>query len=172
MMHPKLFLLVLVLGFAGRGFAQADTTLPKKDTSLLYLRFPTVPPFNITRVPDSTRFTKDDLQKKRATLIMIFSPDCEHCQYETRQLIAHIDLFKKVQIIMTTPLEYYYVNKFYEDYEIAKYPNIIIGRDHGYFLGTFYKVRSFPSLFLYNKKGEFVQAFDGSVPVEKIAEAL
>ncbi len=172
MMKRKLFLLLIVLGFAVSGFAQADSTLPKTDTTLLYLRFPTVPPFKITRAPDSTSFTKDDLKRKRATIIMIFSPDCEHCQHETRELIAHIDLFKKIQIVMATPLDYYYVNKFYEDFGIAKYPNIIIGRDPGYNLGTFYKVHSFPSIFLYNKKGEFVQAFDGSVPVEKIAEAL
>jgi thioredoxin-related protein len=164
-MNRKLFLLILVFGFASKGFAQADT-------SLLYLRFPTLPPFKITKVPDSTVFTKDDLPKKRATMIMIFSPDCEHCQHETRELIAHMDLFKKVQIIMTSPLEYYYLNKFYEDFGIAQYPNITIGRDPGYFLGTFYKVHSFPSIFLYDKKGNFVKSFDGSVPVEKIAEAL
>jgi thioredoxin-related protein len=44
--------------------------------------------------------------------------------------------------------------------------------DPGYFLGTFYHVRSFPALYLYDKKGNFIKAFDGSVPVEEIAAAL
>ena len=61
---------------------------------------------------------------------------------------------------------------FYEEYKIADYPNIIMGRDPGYFFGTFYKIRSFPRIFLYDKKGNFVQAFDGNVPIEKIAEFL
>ena len=103
---------------------------------------------------------------------MVFSPDCEHCQHETKELIAHIDLFKKAQIVMVSPLEYDYIKKFYEEYKIADYPNIIMGRDPGYYFGTFYKVRSFPSIFLYDKKGNFVQKFDGSVPVEKIASLL
>ena len=103
---------------------------------------------------------------------MVFSPDCEHCQKETRDLIANIGLFKKVQIVMASPISYPYIKKFYEEYEIALYPNIIMGRDPGYYLGTFYKIRSFPAIFLYNKKGDFVNSFDGSVPVEKIAEAL
>lgn len=164
-MIRKFVLLLLLAGSFTHSRAQADT-------GKLYQRFPTVPPFKLYRVPDSTVFTKDDLKKKKATLIMIFSPDCEHCQHETQQLTANISLFKKVQIVMASPLEFDFINRFYEVYELAKYPNITVGRDPAYFLGTFYKVRSFPAIFLYDKKGNFVQAFDGSVPVEKIAEAL
>jgi thioredoxin-related protein len=161
----KAFFLILVICICKTGFAQTDT-------SLLYIRFPFVPPFKITKVSDSTAFTKDDLDKKKATIIMVFSPDCEHCQHETNELIAHINLFKKAQIIMATPMEHAYIKKFYNDYKIADYPNIIMGRDPGYYLGTFYHIRSFPAIFVYDKKGNFVKAFDGSYPVEQIAEAL
>jgi thioredoxin-related protein len=164
-MKRNLFLMVLFTSIGFAAFSQEDTTL-------LYLRFPTVPPFSIIKAPDSIKFTKDDLQKKKPVMIMIFNPDCEHCQHETRELIAHMDLFKKVQIIMTSPLEYYYIKKFYDDYKIADYPNIIMGRDPGYYFGTFFHIRYFPAIFLYDKKGNFVGQFDGSVPVEKIAAAL
>ena len=163
-MQRVLFFLFL-MGLGLTGFSQTDT-------SLLYLRFPTIPPFSIIKVSDSTRFTKDDLKSKKAVVIMVFSPDCEHCQNETKELIAHIDLFKKVQIIMASPLDYDYIKRFYEEYKIADYPNIIMGKDPGYFFGTFYHIRSFPAIFLYDKKGNFIDKFDGSVPVEKIAAAL
>jgi len=103
---------------------------------------------------------------------MMFSPDCEHCQAETKELTAKIDLFKKAQIIMVSPLDFKYIRKFYDEYKIADYPNITMGRDPSYFLGTFYKVRSFPSVFVYNKKGKLVNHFIGSYPVEEIAAAL
>ena len=103
---------------------------------------------------------------------MVFSPDCEHCQHETKELTSHIKLFKKAQIIMVSPLEHPILRKFYDEYKIADYPNIIMGRDPSYFFGTFFKVRSFPAIFLYDKKGNFVKAFDGSFPVEQIAEYL
>ena len=123
-------------------------------------------------MPDSVVVTKDNLSKKKPTIIMVFSPDCEHCQAETRALTAKIDLFKKAQIVMASPLDFNYIKKFYEEYKIADYPNIIMGRDPGYYLGTFYKIRSFPAIFLYDKKGNFVKAFNGSYPVEQIAELL
>ncbi|MBL0181854.1 MAG: redoxin domain-containing protein [Chitinophagaceae bacterium] len=142
------------------------------DSTFLYLRFPTVPPFTITKVADSTRFTKADLSRKKATIIIIFSPDCEHCQHETRELTANIKLFKKAQIIMASPLEHPILKKFYDEYGLAAYPNIIMGRDPSYFLGTFYNIRSFPAIFVYDKKGNFVKAFDGTAPVNQIAEIL
>jgi thioredoxin-related protein len=161
----RYFLLLLVVVLTKAAVAQTDT-------SLLYLRFPMVPSFRLINVTDSSIFTKNDLKKKKATIIMMFSPDCEHCQAETKELTAHMDLFKKVQIIMASPLDYNYIKKFYEEYKLAEYPNITMGRDPSYFLGTFFKVRSFPSIFVYDKKGNYVTSFVGSTPIEQIAAAL
>jgi thioredoxin-related protein len=161
----KLLLLFLIVAVSKVSIAQTDT-------SLLYLRFPIVPSFKLTNVADSSIFTKDNLKKKKATIIMMFSPDCEHCQEETKELTAKIKLFKKAQIIMASPLEFSYLKKFYDEYKIADYPNITMGRDPGYFLGTFYKVRSFPAIFVYDKKGKLVNHFTGSTPVEQIAASF
>ena len=165
-----LFLLMIVLGTSA-AMAQAEP----KDTSLLYVRFPIVPSFKLINVADSTfktYFTKDSLKKKTATIIIIFSPDCEHCQRETKELTAKIDLFKKAQIVMASPLSELMLRMFYNEYHIANYPNITMGRDPSYFLGTFYKIHTYPAMFLYDKKGRFVKMFEGSVPVQKIAESL
>lgn len=162
----KKYILLLLIVFAAKaGFAQTDT-------SLLYLRFPIVPTFKLTNIADSSYFTKADLKKKKSTVIIIFSPTCENCVDETRELKAKINLFKKAQIIMVSPLEYSYLRQFYDDNKIGDYPAITMGRDPGYFLGTFYKVRSLPSIFVYNKKGNLVKSFIGSTAVEEIAAAL
>lgn len=160
-------ILILLLSVVVTGTAMAQT-----DTTLLYLRFPFVPSFKLTNMADSSYFTKDNLKKKTPTIIMLFSPDCEHCQHETKELTAKIKLFKKAQIVMASPLDYNYIKKFYTEYKIADYPNITMGRDPSYFLGTFYKVRSFPAIFVYDKKGNYVMSFSGSAPVEAIAAAL
>lgn len=161
----KHILLLLIVFTAKAGFAQTDT-------SLLYLRFPIVPTFKLTNIADSSYFTKADLKKKKSTVIIIFSPTCENCVDETKELKQKINLFKKAQIVMVSPLEYSYLRQFYDDNKIGDYPTITMGRDPGYFLGTFYKVRSLPSIFVYNKKGNLVKSFIGSTPVEEIAAAL
>jgi thioredoxin-related protein len=148
------------------------TAIAQDDSTLLYKRFPIIPSFKLINVADSSIFTKDNLKKKKATIIMMFSPDCEHCQAETKELTAKIGLFKKAQIIMASPLDFNYLKEFYNEYKIADYPTITMGRDPIYFFGTFFKVRSFPSIFVYDKKGKLVNSFTGSTPVEEIAASL
>ena len=148
------------------------TSNAQQDTTALYLQFPDVPPFTIQTAPDSTTFVKADLKKRKPTLIILFSPDCEHCKQETALLKTDIALLKNVQIVMVSFLNFDLIKKFYENFNLADYPSISVGHDSKFFLGTFYKLHTYPSMFLYNKKGKFVQHFEGNVEVKKIAEAL
>jgi thioredoxin-related protein len=160
-------LLVTFIIFGNVLFAQSPTdSLPR------YKRIPTAPPFKLIVAPDSVVFIKDQLKKKRATIVMVFSPDCDHCVHSTEDLLAHYNLFKKVQIVMATSLAYSHVKKFYVDLKLSNYPNVKVGWDASYFLGAYYEVRSFPAIFLYDKKGNFKQAFDANAKWETIAAAL
>lgn len=164
----KLFVLSLFSFIAF--FANAQQL--EGDSVPAYKRLPAMPPFKIMVAPDSTSFTREDLKKRKPNVIMVFSPDCDHCVHSTEDLIAHYDLFKNVQIIMVSALPFEYVKKFYEKLHIANYPNIKVGEDKNYFLGSFYQVKSFPSIYLYSKKGKFKQFFDPNTPWETIAKFL
>ena len=146
----------------------------KTDTLPTYKKYPTIPVFTIMTAPDSLKFSKDDLKKKKPVMIMIFSPDCSHCKNATEDLIKHMDLFqaKDAQVVMVSHLDFSNIKKFYEDYKIAGYSNITMGRDGTYTLGAFYKIKSFPSIFVYDAKGNFVKSFEGDVKMSEIAESL
>jgi thioredoxin-related protein len=164
----KKFFILLAFPFLYNAlFAQtAIDSLPR------YKRIPTVPPFKLVIAPDSIVFIKDELKKKRATIVMVFSPDCDHCVHSTEDLLAHYDLFKKVQIVMATSLAYSHVKKFYTGLKLVDYPNVKVGWDAAYFLAGFYDVRTYPAIFLYDKKGNFKKAFDGNTKWETIAASL
>ncbi len=162
----KIFILAFSLFIAIQGFTQTDSIKP------IYLRFPKIPQFNIYKASDSTKFTRENLQKNKPTVFIIFSPDCEHCQHATKDLLANISKFKKAQIIMVEYLTYAQMIKFYREYKIADYPSITMGRDAKFFFPLFFKVTSLPAIYVYDKKGNFKQAFSGSVKMEKIATAL
>ena len=157
-------LLFLNISVALVCFSQVDT-LP------VFKRFPYIPEFTIYRAPDSTIFTRENLERKPSVFI-IFSPDCEHCQRETKDILSNIDKFKKMQILMITYFPYEEMIKFFREYKIAKYPIITMGRDTKFFFPIFFKVRNFPSIFVYDKEGKLKESFEGIVGVDKIAEAL
>ncbi len=167
----KRSILVVIIAFLCNGlFAQATTE--KKDSIPKYQQLGIVPPFKIMLAPDSLPFTKDSLKSGMSTIVMVFSPDCDHCIHSTKDLLDHYKEMKNVQIIMATPLAYEHVQKFYKEYAIAFYPAIKMGVDNTYTFGTFYEVRNFPAIFLYDKKGHFKKAFNGASKWSEIAAEL
>ena len=161
------FLSIITLCITQIAFSQADSV-----KSPIYLRFPFIPQFSLYTAPDSTKFTRDNLTKKKPTVFIIFSPDCDHCQNETKALTANISKFKNAQIVMIEYLPYDTMMHFYRDYKIANYPQIVMGRDSKFFFPPFFDVKSLPAIYVYDKKGRFKKAFAGSVKIDTIAAEL
>ena len=137
-----------------------------------YKRIPTLPPFSLLLALDSTIFTRQQLKKKKPVVIMVFSPDCDHCIQATEDLITNIKLFQNAEIILASSLSYESVRKFYKDLSLVAYPNIYVGFDSKRFLSSFFEVRNFPSIFLYNKKRIFKMDFLDHPDFKIIAASL
>ena len=161
MRRPVLLLLISCL---------AITSLKAQDESAEapYKRFPTVPPFNLLSIDSSTHITKDDLHRHTKTLIMYFSPDCDHCQHQTKEMLAKMDKFKGIQIIMATYQPFEEMVTFYKEYGLANYSNIKIGRDTKFFFVPYYHINNLPYLALYDVKGNLIKTFEGTTPVDKL----
>jgi thioredoxin-related protein len=153
-------LIVTCLGFAA---------LAQTDSSQMYFKVPTIPAFNLLKIPDSSNFTNNQLLKNTATVLIFFAPDCDHCQEETKKLTAKIDQLKNTQILLVTWMDFNMVKKFYVDYKLADYSNITITRDPQYKFLQYYGVHSIPDIFVYDKNGKYLNHFKKTIPVEEIA---
>ena len=138
------------------------------DTTPPYKRFPTVPPFKILETDSVSLFTKTDLKKNKPVLIILFSPDCDHCKHETEEIIKHMDDLKKVQIIMATMMPFAAMKDFYIKYKLEEFKNIKVGQDFQYILPSFYRVHNLPYLAMYDKKGELLTTFEGTMKIEDL----
>jgi thioredoxin-related protein len=161
----KILSLTIFLTATIFSFAQKDSTFPPP-----YRQVPTIPPFSVLQADSSTVFNKSDLAKNKPLLIILFDPNCDHCQHETDEIIAHIDDFKKIQIVMVTNAAFAELRKFYNNYELFKYKNIVAGVELKYFLVTFFAIRNLPYLAMYDKKGNLITTFEGNLKVENILE--
>jgi hypothetical protein len=154
-----LFFLFAATIISYSGFSQNVDSI---DNRPIYIRFPTIPEFTIYKAPDSTAFSRDNLHKRKAG----------HCQHETDMLLQDINKFKNTQIVMVTYLPYDEMMKFYKIYHIANYPQITMGRDSKFFFPVFFKIQNLPSIFVYDKKGNFKKKFEGDVKPESILAEL
>lgn len=165
----KIFFLFACSFIFHSGFSQTN---PSADNTPEYIRNPGIPDFTLLKAPDSTVFTKENLHRKEPALLMIFSPECGHCQHETEVLLKNIDHFKNAQIIMSTWLPYSEMLAFYKTYKIADYPQITMAWDKKDFFLPYYHVQSYPSLVVYDKEGKFVKTFSGDIKMEEVWAAL
>ena len=101
-------------------------------------------------------------------MLVFFDPDCDHCQLATKNITEKIDQLKDVQIIMVSIYDFKKMKKFYKDYKIAKYPNIILARDGIYDLVRFYNVSAIPDVYVYDKSGKLLNHFKKDIPVDEI----
>jgi thioredoxin-related protein len=166
-MKQLLIVVICCTGWAfsfGQNAAVADTAE--------YIRNPEIPAFTIYTAPDSSVFQKENLKENKATLFMVFSPECGHCQHETEVLLQNIAHFANTQIIMVTWLPYQEMMSFYKTYHIADHPQITMGWDRKDFFLPYYHVQSYPSLIVYNKDGKLVKSFNDDIKMEEVWTSL
>ena len=145
-------------------------TMAQAPDTPAFKKNPVVPSLYLLQA-DSTTFTQGDV-KHQPTLIMYFSPTCDHCQVQTDSMVAEMSKLKDVQILMASYSPLSEMKTFYEERALARYENILMGYDSKYFFPPFYKMSSLPFMALYDKKGNFITSFHGNTAIDKIVEAF
>jgi thiol-disulfide isomerase/thioredoxin len=157
---------VLLLCLTIPGFAQQDSITPP------YKRFSSLPPLQVLLGDSTTIYTKKNVPSNKPVMVMIFSPECSHCQHETEEILAHKAQLKDVEILMVTFHPLWQMNEFVETYKLKEQTNIVVGKDIYLLLPGFYAFHNLPFHALYDKKGELLKVFEGSMDIEKIIESF
>ncbi len=159
------FLSVILISFSVN--AQTNTSTSQQDTLAPYKKTPYIPSFKI-QMPDSSWFSKTNLETKRPTLLLYFSPDCGHCQLETEELLSKLKEFNSLQIVMITSRPFEDMANFAEHYKIKRFPAIKIGTDPARFVTRFYDVKFTPFSALYDKNGLLVKVYEKEIDMEEL----
>ncbi len=144
----------------------------QKDPSATTInKYQILPDFQITAAPDSNLFYSSSLKKNKPVVIIMFNPDCDHCQNETKELLAWRQEIKDLQIVMVSAAPFIKVKEFYQDYNIASLANVKIGCDIEYKLVLTFRASSYPAIYIYDSKGTLSKAFVGGASIPDIIKA-
>src|ERR1700681_3476381 len=116
-------MLVGILGFFLLFATHAQT--PNNVPEAPYLKNPGIPPFKLLEVDSMHFVTKDDIKKNHNVLFVFFSPECEHCKHQMRDILADINKFKDIEIVMATFQPFDEMKSFYTYFRIADHSNIM-----------------------------------------------
>jgi thiol-disulfide isomerase/thioredoxin len=142
------------------------------DTVPPFKKNPTIPDFRIL-LTDSAWFAKKDINPYDYTAIIYFSPDCGHCQYQAKEIVKYIDSLKNILFIWVSYRNFNDIKKFYRQYNLDVYPNIVMGREPDYRgIPTFYQVQYTPFIALYDKNQRFLTTWDMGVEIPELLEFI
>lgn len=119
---------------------------------------------------DGSRLMVKDLEGK--TVLVLFQPDCDHCQREAVQIRENLSHFDDYQLYFVSDAALPQISQFAKEYELEGIRNVHFAQasvnDIIYTVGP---VPS-PSLFVYSENGRLVKDFKGETPVEQIIPYL
>jgi peroxiredoxin len=129
-----------------------------------------LPAVSFTRLDGKTINLKE-LGAGKKTIVIYFSPDCDHCQYEAKAIKAQIDQFSGAVICMITRADSSQAAAFAATYQLEHEP-VHICTDHE---GAFYRqfgMVSVPSIFIYDVNGDLKKHFSGEVKIESLIKYI
>jgi thiol-disulfide isomerase/thioredoxin len=133
---------------------------------------PDLPSFNLLMADSINIFNTGNIRQGKVSVLFYFSPDCEHCQKETVDLLKHMPALKNVQFYFVTndPLDRLKVYNSY--YKIFRHLNIIIGRDYTFFFLRYFKGATPPYLIIYDKNKRQRAVFKGESNISDVVSFI
>ncbi|WP_162051792.1 TlpA family protein disulfide reductase [Pontibacter pamirensis] len=128
-----------------------------------------LPMMSLTRLDGSSLMAKD-LEGK--TVLVLFRPDCDHCQRETVQIRENLEAFEDYTIYFVSDAGLPQLSQFAREYDLADKNNIYFAQASvNDIIHTLGPVEA-PSVFIYSEEGRLVGSFIGETPIEEIISAL
>ena len=147
--------------FISSAFSQQTFTMPDD-----------LPNFK-AQMTDGTVLEKSSMHFDKPLVFVYFSPDCEHCQLFTKDLVKNINSFKGSNILMLSFMPIETVKKYQTDYKLEAYSNIKLGTEIPIFtFRNYYRLQQTPFIGLFNKKGKLVKSYKISPPIEDLAKEV
>lgn len=114
----------------------------------------------------------DEFDPAQPTVIIYFHPECEHCQYEAREIGFNADKFKGTNLLMVTPDDSI---KRLEDFvlknNLTELNNFDLLLDKNYAFKKYFGTAIIPSVFIY-KNHKLLKKYSGETKIDAILNVI
>ncbi|MCX6219805.1 MAG: redoxin domain-containing protein [Bacteroidia bacterium] len=115
----------------------------------------------------------DGFNPNQPTVIIYFSPECEHCQYEATEIGRQPERFAKANMILITPDDSAKrIEAFADKYKLWQVDNMVILYDRKSQFRKYFGTSVFPSVFIYGTDKRLLKQFIGEVKMETVLKII
>ena len=118
-------------------------------------------------------FSNAQLSQDMATIAFFFDPYCDHCAQQAAWISEAPEKFKDIQMIWVSTESPESIKEFatkYFDLEAWKHVHFLV--DTNFAFDAYFGYSEVPSIYLFNKKGQRVKAFNRETPADILLRFL
>jgi peroxiredoxin len=149
--------------------SKKEKTEPVLDQKTVVVQPNDLPTMALTMLDGSQLQAKD---LKGSTVIILFQPDCDHCQREAQAIHENIKAFENYSVYFVsgaTPPE---LDTFARQYGFSDIHNVYFASTQVQSIIDNFGQISAPSLYVYNDMGKLVTKFNGETDITQILESI
>jgi len=166
----KIVTVVIIFGFLSFMILTIYIQIRRNEQIAEQIRY--IPEFYFYQLGTDSIFTDADITSGKATLLIYFHPDCEHCQFEADIIGKRINDFIPFQLLFISYDRAEQIKTFADHYKLTGFANIIFLEDKDLIFNDVFGESVIPESLIYDKNGNFVKKFRGEVKVDALLKYL
>ena len=133
---------------------------------------PLMPAFNLLLLDSVTHLNTEKIATGEPSIFLYFSPDCEHCQKETADILGHMNSLKRAHFYFITNDPFERLQAYNKAFKLYKYSNITLARDYTFFFPAHFEKVAPPYLVIYDQQKHLRTILQGETPVETLISSI
>jgi peroxiredoxin len=131
-----------------------------------------MPDFNMLLMDSITSINSAKIPSDKPIVLFYFSPHCSYCKSQVKEIIEDMDQLKDIRFYFVSAYSLKEVKTFYNDYQLAKYPNITTGLDTAHSIAEYFEITGVPFLAIYGKNKLLNKSYYGKIYNSQIKKAI
>lgn len=141
--------------------AMACREEPKQEPYKTGMEGKPIPDFAIQLLDSMSYINSRDIPKGKKLLLFYFSPNCQFCRAQMRDMVNNIEMFKDRQLYILTNANLKSIKSFVDYFELKDYQNIVVGRDTGSIVPKKYQMITVPFTAFFDEHRNLTSAYRG-----------
>jgi peroxiredoxin len=109
---------------------------------------------------------------KGSFILILFQPDCDHCQREAQEFQKNLAAFTNYNLYFVSSVGIPETEAFAKQYGLSGHDNVKFGVTPVQSVLDNFGAISAPSIYIYNGSGKLVKKFNGETDIQQIIEAI
>jgi len=131
-----------------------------------------MPALDLIALDSTTHVKTENIPAGKTTILFSFEPWCPYCKAQTEEMLDQIKSFKNANIYMLCGSPFPTVRKFFDHYQLSRYPNIKVVVDSSRSFRNYFNNYQIPFIAVYAHDNKLRQAFIGKSNIKTIAEVV